>query len=207
MKTPKIAKAMEYLDDDLIVSATKQKTIQTNPAWVKWGSLAACFAIAVIALGAVMPKLFRTTPPLTDHESSTEAGDRSDTQTEAIYEMGYRYQVDEGIFSTYVGGKVIAEEKIGEKIEDVLVTGGWKTEDGEWISTESLQAKVYQIADIPPEVAAALIFADKGDALTTTHYYVILNPEADLSAVEEYIILPIVPNNPGDEMAGEPEAE
>ena len=57
MKTPKIAKAMEYLDDDLIVSATKQKTIQTNPAWVKWGSLAACFAIAVIALGAVMPTL------------------------------------------------------------------------------------------------------------------------------------------------------
>ena len=83
-----MAKAMEYLDDDLIIGATKQKAIQTTPAWVKWGSLAACFAIAVIALGAAMPKLFHTAPPLTDHESSTEAGDCSDTQTEAVYEMG-----------------------------------------------------------------------------------------------------------------------
>ena len=46
-------------------------------------------------------------------------------------------------------------------------------------------------------------FVDQGEAVTTTHYYVIMNPNADLSAVEDYIIAPIVPNNPGDEMVNE----
>ena len=59
------------------------------------------------------------------------------------------------------------------------------------------------INGVSSDVAVALKFLDKGEAVTTTHYYVILNPNADLSIVEEYIITPIVPNNPGDEMAGE----
>ncbi len=41
---------------------------------------------------------------------------------------------------------------------------------------------------IDNNVAVALKFVDKGEAVTTTYYYVIMNPNADLSAVEEYII-------------------
>ena len=46
-------------------------------------------------------------------------------------------------------------------------------------------------------------FIEKGDALTTTHYYVIMNPDADLSAVKEYIIAPIAPDKADNEFGVE----
>lgn len=101
----------------------------------------------------------------------------------------YVYRVEEGVYSAYASGKVIEESRIGEKLEDVSVMGGWRNNsDGTWISQEQLRAEVYAIRDISHEVAVALKFLDQGDALTTTHYYVILNPAADLTAVADYVI-------------------
>ena len=101
----------------------------------------------------------------------------------------YVYRVEEGVYSAYASGKVIEESRIGEKLEDVSVMGGWRNNsDGTWISQEQLRAEVYAIRDISREVAVALKFLDQGDALTTTHYYVILNPAADLTAVADYVI-------------------
>ena len=99
------------------------------------------------------------------------------------------YRVEEGVYSAYASGKVIEESRIGEKLEDVSVMGGWRNNsDGTWISQEQLRAEVYAIRDISHEVAVALKFLDQGDALTTTHYYVIMNPAADLTAVADYVI-------------------
>lgn len=101
----------------------------------------------------------------------------------------YVYRVEEGVYSAYASGKVIEESRIGEKLEDVSVMGGWRNNsDGTWISQEQLRAEVYAIRDISHEVAVALKFLDQGDALTTTHYYVIMNPNADLTAVADYVI-------------------
>ena len=122
---------------------------------------------------------------------------------EGKLEKYYDYGINSGAFATYISGKVIDAEKIGAKIESVTVTGGWKNEAGEWISTEALNAEVYAIEGASNDVAVALKFIDQGEAVTTTHYYVIMNPNADLTAVEDYIIAPIVPNNPGDEMVNE----
>ena len=116
----------------------------------------------------------------------------------------YFYNVSDGIFSNYIiCGKVISEDKIDSKIDDVSVSAGWKNNANEWLTTETLRAEVYLISDISKDVAVALKFIDKGDALTTTHYYVIMNPEADLTSVKEYLIAPIKPNNIGDEAVGE----
>lgn len=122
------------------------------------------------------------------------------TGSEAIFSETYVYNVSDGEFSTYISGKVIAEEKIGNKIDNVLVSAGWKNSFGEWLTTETLRAEVYLISDISKDVAVALKFIDKGDALTTTHYYAIMNPEADLTSVKDYLIAPIKPNNIGDEV-------
>ena len=101
----------------------------------------------------------------------------------------YVYRVEEGVYSAYASGKVIEESRIGEKLEDVSVMGGWRNNSaGTWISQEQLRAEVYAIRDISREVAVALKFLDQGDALTTTHYYVIMNPVADLTAVADYVI-------------------
>ena len=131
-----------------------------------------------------------TTKPVTGHE--------------AVLSEAYFYNVSEGVFSTYIlCGKVISEDKIGNKIDDVSVSAGWKNNANEWLTTETLRAEVYLINDISKDVAVALKFIDKGDALTTTHYYVIMNPDADLTSVKEYLIRPLEPNNTGDEVAGE----
>jgi hypothetical protein len=94
-----------------------------------------------------------------------------------------------------MGGKVIDESKIGVKIEDVTLTAGWKNSEGEWIRVEHLRGELYLIEGISPETAVALKFLDKGEAVTTTHYYTILNPDADLSSMQEYYITPLLPTD------------
>ena len=189
MKTPRIVNAVGHIDDDLVSGATRAKAVKKN-AWLKWGSIAACFVIMLMAAVVAVPMMFGgddPVPPIDD---------------EYQYESGYFYQINEGAYSTYVGGKVIAEDKIGNKIADVNLTAGWKDDKGEWKSeTEALRGEVYTINGVSNVVAVALKFIDKGEAVTTTHYYVIMNPAADLTPVQDYIIAPITPNNPGDEGA------
>lgn len=194
MKTPRIANAVGLIDDDLVIGAANStKTVNKNN-WLKWSSIAACFAILLAAAAITLPMMLKGNDPFPP--TDTEIG-------EAVYEKGYFYNVDDGIFSTYIGGKVIAEDKIGNILSNVSVTAGWKNNTGEWIYTEKLQGEVYSINGISNDVAVALKFIDKGEAVTTTHYYVIMNPNADLTPVKDYIIIPISPNNPEDEMVME----
>ena len=67
MKTPRIANAIGQIDDDLVAGAAKCKT-KNKKHWLIWGSLAACFAVLVIAGAAILPSLFRenVTPEGTD---------------------------------------------------------------------------------------------------------------------------------------------
>ncbi len=194
MKTPRVANAVGLIDDDLVIGAANStKTVNKNN-WLKWSSIVACFAILLAAAAITLPMMLKGNDPFPP--TDTEIG-------EAVYEKGYFYNVDDGIFSTYIGGKVIAEDKIGNMLSNVSVTAGWKNDTGEWIYTEKLQGEVYSINGISNDVAVALKFIDKGEAVTTTHYYVIMNPNADLTPVKDYIIIPISPNNPEDEMVME----
>ena len=191
MKTPRIVNAVGHIDDDLVSGATRAKATKKN-VWLKWGSIAACFAVMLMAVVVAVPMMFGGDDPVPPIDNEHQ------------YERGYFYQINEGAYSTYVGGKVIAEDKIGNKIADVNLTAGWKDDKGEWKSeTEALRGEVYTINGVSNDVAVALKFIDQGEAVTTTHYYVMLNPTADLSVVEEYVRDPIVPNNPGDEMVNE----
>lgn len=187
MKTPRIANAVNNIDDNLISGANCAKVVKKN-AWLKWGSIAACFAVMIMAAVIAVPMMFSSDDPVPPIDSEYQ------------YESGYFYQINEGTYSTYVGGKVIAEDKLGNKIADVNLTAGWKDDKGEWTSeTEALRGEVYAINGVSNDIAVALKFIDKGEAVTTTHYYVIMNPNADLTPVKDYIITPITPNNSGDE--------
>ena len=195
MKTPRIVNAVGHIDDDLVSGANRAKVVKKN-AWLKWGSIAACFAIMIMATVIAVPMMFGGNDPVVPPDNGPS--------NEYQYESGYFYQINEGAYSTYVGGKVIAEDKLGNKISDANLTAGWKNDKGEWTSeTETLRGEVYTINGVSNDVAVALKFIDKGEAVTTTHYYVIMNPNADLTPVKDYIIAPIVPNNPGDEMVNE----
>ena len=152
-----------------------------------------------VAYSAVEPSI----PATTAAEKYTDETVQANGSNEAGFSEAYIYRVDESEFSSYKGGKVIEENKTGEKIADVSVSAGWVNNEYEWLTRETLRAEVYLIKDISKDVAVALKFIEKGDALTTTHYYVITNPDADLSPVREYVIASFTVNNTVDEKGEE----
>ena len=203
MKTPRIADALTQVDDDIVSGAVYAKKVKKNN-WLKWGSVAACFVVMLAVMVTIMPMLFEdNSPVITPTNPSDEGAVNEGEISEGKLEKYYDYGIDKGAFATYINGKVIDAEKVGTKLESVTVTGGWKNESGEWISTETLNAEVYEITGIDSGIAVALKFIDQGEAVTTTHYYVMMNPDADLSIVKEYVREPIVQNNPSDEMVNE----
>ena len=169
------------IDERYIREAGEECRAMGQPIWKRCFA-AACFALILMTAGILIPRVLEEREPI-----STYA-------TEALFESKYCYTIDAGRFSSYVGGKVIDEQNIGDQIGDVTVTAGWIDSNQTWSGMETLRAEVYAIIGVPPETAAALRFIDRGDAVTTTHYYVILNPTADLSAVEDYRIVPFIPH-------------
>lgn len=161
-----------------------EKTVKSK---IKWFSAAACLVIVIVSLSvsAIRRSHRGIDLPATEIVEATE---------ETAFGTRYVYKIDSGAFAPYVGGKVIESEFIGEKLEDVTVTAGWITDPSQAPADESLRGEIYAIKDISPDLAVALWFLDKGEALTTTHYYVILNPEADLSPLADYVIPDYVPD-------------
>lgn len=190
MKKEQLYEAIGEIKETYIEEAHLPKAKKMSP-WIKWSSLVASLAaVLVISFFALNGHMWNTDLPLTE---TTEAPE------ETAFGTRYVYKIDSGTFAPYTGGKVIDPSLIGEKLEDVTVIAGWITDPSQEPGDETLSAEVYAIAGVSPDVAAALWFLDKGDALTTTHYYVILNPKADLSPVSEYVIPDYLPNNPGEE--------
>lgn len=205
MKKTRIVDAFSQVDDALVSGAVCEKRVKKN-VWLKWASLAACFVVMLAAMLTVMPMMFEDDSPVAPVAPNNSGFEGEVTEGEveqSKLEKYYDYGINIGTFATYINGKVIDAEKVGAKLESVTVTGGWKNEVGEWISTEALNAEVYEITGIDGGIAVALKFIDQGEAVTTTHYYVMMNPTADLSIVEEYIREPIDRNNPGDEIVNE----
>ena len=138
MKTSRIASAVSSIDDDLIAGACQARTIKRK-SWHKGGFLAACFAVLLVSVVAAVSLLF------SDSLVSFLPGGNEET-----YEKGYFYSIDQGPFSSYVGGKVIAEDKIGNKISDVLVTavGRMRPANG-FTKRKSFAAKFIQSTVFP----------------------------------------------------------
>lgn len=191
MKKEKLFEAIGEIKEAYIDEAhmTAKKSASR---WLGWSTMAACLMLVVLVSVVAIPGMLNNV-----NTPSTAAPER-------IEELGlgesYIYSIDEGRFSAYASGKVIPEDKIGEKIEDVILTAGWRNNaDMTWITQETLRGEVYLIDGISSDVAVALKFIDKGDAVTLTHYYVLTNPDADLTSVAEYVIHPLSPNNDGEE--------
>lgn len=166
MKIPRIVNALGYIDDDLIMGATGARLSNRN-TWLKWGSLAAGVLLVLVIAVTLSPMLL------------SGDGPRPPFDGEIVMEKYYDYAIIEEAFSSYMGANVIPADRVGNKLQDVAVTAGWKNREGDWISTEELSAEIYEIKGIGTAEAAALRFVEKGEAVTTTHYYVILPPNAE----------------------------
>ena len=130
-----------------------------------------------------------TTAPLTINQSAKSTTVAVTEETAAS--MHYTYYINSGKYRNYCPGKVIEKDKVGEKIGSVTVTGYWEgfgAVSENKTHKETLSADVYKIKGVSDDVAVCLKFNDKGDAITTNHYYVVINPDADYSPVRDYVI-------------------
>jgi len=187
MKSETLYDLLGNIRDDYVseaeASLQKRKTLP-----IRWFAVAAVFLLAMTAVFALPLLKDSGQPPLITPDTVSPDGQSLSGDTELAVSEKYVYRVDDTAFSSYVGGKVIEEKKVGNKIREVSVTAGWQDREGEPLSQETLRAEVYEIADIDSDTAVALKFLDKGDAVTTTYFYTLINPDGDLSSIEGYFI-------------------
>lgn len=213
------------IDEDLIEQADAKPEIRhkkkyVENTWLKLSAVAVAFA-AVLVMGIFLsgiinkevpygvienfpekvpervPETIQETIPETDGEMISEADGETmpATQPETMFSERYVYSVDEGVYATYEGGRVIDASRIGAKLETVAVTGGWMNSVGTMLTEEHVNAEVFEIDEISTDIAVAIRFLGKLEAMTTEHYYVIYNPESDLTTIQEYVIEYFYPAN------------
>lgn len=129
MKTPRIIKSLEYIDDELI--ATAEETPKAKLRTFKWTAVAACFLAVIIVSVITLPPLFKD-----NAEKPTNIDPRykefvTSTHDSAIIwpweylaesEKPYETEID-GIKYDKNSGNALSEEYIGDKIGTYTITG------------------------------------------------------------------------------------
>ncbi len=156
MKIPKIAKSMEYLDNDLIAEAANAKQRGKKKAWIKWSAIAASLAVVALAVTLMIPMLTAQ-----DENKSVPAQDHYKDVTVQNYAIVWPWEY-KTVFEKYLTlnfdgrefnarGREISQSMIGEK----LGMGEASGQDfyAERIYTESFE--VYEINDVSSEYLVA----------------------------------------------------
>lgn len=168
MKTPRMANAVGHIDDDLITAAAESKRKAKHNPWLKWGSLAACFALLIIAGTTILPSLFGgdggTTGKYKDFIQAGESAVIWQWEYQTVYEKYTELKMD-GV--EYLGrGREVSASLVGESIGNHTVVGYDEIVDGKKY-TESFE--IYQLK-----------YADKSQFVAVKmdgKYYVFKNDE------------------------------
>jgi len=168
MKTPRIANAVGHIDDDLMTAAAVSKKKTKHNPWLKWGSLAACFAVIIIAAATFLPSLFGgdggTTGKYKDFIQAGESAVIWPWEYQTVYEKYTELKIDS---VEYLGrGREVSASLVGESIGNHTVVGYDEIVDGKKY-TESFE--IYQLK-----------YADKSQFVAVKmdgKYYVFKNDE------------------------------
>lgn len=162
MKAPRIANAVGHIDDDLVSGAAESKKKKKN-VWVKWGSLAACFAVLVVASVAVLPSLFEgnITHSGTDgrykdyHIYAGESAIVWPWEYLTVYEKYTNVEID-GI--EYLGKRrAVSEALVGESLGNYTMIGYDKINNGKKYTAEF---EAYALKDIAQSQFVAVKMED-----------------------------------------------
>lgn len=172
MKTPRTANAVGHIDDDLVSGAAASKKKKKN-AWVRWGSIAACFALVVVAIAMVAPMMQRDDPGIGLGDQVRPYKDVTVQGESAYYEWRWEYKtVEEKYTAIDVDGnkfsgrqKEIGSDLVGEKI-GVYEATGYDTYFEEY---HKENFDVYSISGISTEAFVAVLMEGK--------YYVFFTDE------------------------------
>ena len=168
MKTSRIANAVGYIDDDLITAAAESKKKTKHNSWLRWGSLAACFAVIIIAAATFLPSLLGgdggTTGKYKDFIQTGESAVIWPWEYQTVYEKYTELKID-GV--EYLGrGREVSASLVGEIIGKHTVVGYDEIVDGKKY-TESFE--IYQLKYADKSQFVAVKMDDK--------YYVFKNDE------------------------------
>lgn len=190
MTQDKLTDAITELDSDILERYVRMKTSLAEKkkpkqrAWMKWTSLAACFAILLIACVTILPSLMGddVTPGVTDgryKDNNIQVGELG-----VIFPWEYMTTAEKYVYLDVSGKKFsarqreISESYIGNKIGSFKATGFDNTVD-EGIYTETVE--VYEIKGISSEELVAAKIEGKYCVFISDEY----NPPATFGLVME----------------------
>lgn len=171
MKTPRIANVIGHIDDDLVAGAAECKKNRNH--WLKWGSLAAGFAVLLIAGTVILPSLFgeNVTPDGTDgrYKDYNIHADESAIiwpwEYQTVYEKYTNVEID-GI--EYHGkGRAVSEALVGESIGNYTFVGYDKINDGKKYTAEF---EVYKLQNIAQSQFIAVKMEDSYYVFKSSEY-------------------------------------
>lgn len=173
MKTPRTVNVVGHIDHDLIEAAAECKRKKKTNIWLKWGSIAACFALVVATAVIVIPMLQGGDPgiELGDHQRPWK--DVTISAGESAYVWPWEYKtIDEKYLLLNIEGKEFAGRQkeigtslIGKKIGTYKATGYDDYSEG--VHHENFD--VYEIKGISSEELVAASMDGK--------YYVFISEE------------------------------
>lgn len=187
MKTPRIANAIGQIDDDLVADAAKCKK-KNKKHWLKWGSLAACFAVLVIVGAAILPSLFRenVTPEGTNgryKDFSIQASESAivwPCEYQTVYEKYRNVEID-GI-EYYGKGRAVSEALVSESIGNYTFVGYDEINDGKKYTAEF---EVYKLQNIAQSQFVAVKMEDSYYVFKSSEY----SPPSTLGELMETVNL------------------
>lgn len=125
MKKPRFSNAIGNLDDDLIEAAAECKRKKKPNLWLKWGSVAACFAVFVIAGAMILPSLLGGDSAKPDkYKDIIHAGESAiiwPWEYRTVYEQYTSFELD-GV-SYRSKGRAVSTDLVGELIGTCSVVG------------------------------------------------------------------------------------
>lgn len=186
MKKPRIANAIGHIDDDLVAGAAECKKNRNH--WLKWGSIAACFAVLLIAGTAILPSLFggNVTPNGTDGRykdyniHTSESAIVWPWEYKTVYEKYASVEID-GI-EYYGKGRAVSEALVSESIGNYTFVGYDEINDGKKYTAEF---EVYKLQNIAQSQFVAVKMEDSYYVFKSSEY----SPPSTLGELMETVNL------------------
>lgn len=169
MKTPRIANAVGHIDDDLITEAAVSTKKTKRSPWLKWGAVAACFAVLVIAGAAALPSLLGSDGSLSGYKY-TVSGSEADVEWPWEYKTnGEKYQTVNFNGREYVIKSLdhIGTESLGDAIGSCEARGVDP-------STEQNHTETFEVRKLSGVSGETLIAAGND---TEFYVYILDDPE------------------------------
>ena len=164
MKIPKMAKSMEYIDKDLISDAASYKKVKTPSFINRWGAIAACFVIMLVASVFIYPYIGGDIVDSSTDGPSSSATDRYKEFMAATMGMTIDWWWDNLViyeeFRNITVGDIeygssereISYQHIGEKIGVFIASGYNYTGSGK----PTMDFEVYKIKDVSEKKLVAV---------------------------------------------------